>query len=230
MSGFTSRKANPVTRRLTQATTAAQIPSNDAPTLSRKADCYAPATVLFVDMVGFTEFCARNNPGTVIAMLRELLALLGQEVLAHGGSVEKFLGDGLMAVFRKRAPRSREATDAVSCAISMTEAVAAWNGRAGRTGDEAIRIAVGIHTGGVIIGEVGNASQGEVAVLGDTVNIASRVEGKCRCLNASILVTLKVMEKVGAEGGRDVVKRFANFGFQELRGRSGYIHLHGRRR
>ncbi len=191
------------------------------------ASTYQPATILFVDMIGFTAFCANNFPATVIEVVRTFLCLLDTEVVTHGGRVEKYLGDGLMAVFDGARPRARDASNAVRCAIAMQRAIAEWNERAGRRGGDAIRVAIGIHSDRVIVGSVGSKIRREVAILGDTVNIASRIEGKCRCLDASILVTSQVMEKVSDEGVGNATAAFSNFGFHELRGRAGYVHLYG---
>jgi class 3 adenylate cyclase len=195
--------------------------------VNRPIATYQPATVLFVDMIGFTTFCAENYPATVIEVLRDFLDLLGAQVHRHDGSVEKYLGDGLMAVFDGSSPRATDATNAVRCAIAMQQAIAAWNHTNGRHAADAIQIAIGIHSGRVIVGAIGGDTRKEVAVLGDTVNIASRVEGKCRCLDASILITSQVVEKISEEGNGGVTAIFENCGFHELRGRTGYVHLHG---
>lgn len=216
-----------MTRRALQA--AALHHEKLQPTTKARAgvDIYQPATVLFVDMIGFTAFCAKNDPATVSTVLQELLSLLSEKVLRHGGVVEKFLGDGLMAFFDGSGCRSLDAAKAVSCAIAMTRSVSRWNDAAGRRDEKEIRIAIGIHSGSVIIAPVGGAILCEMAVFGDTVNIASRVEGKCRCLDAAVLVTAQVIEKVRAEAMADCLDGFASFGFHELRGRTGYVHLHG---
>ena len=191
------------------------------------SDRYQAATVLFVDMIGFTTFCAENMPRTVIDLLRELLSILSQQVFANDGTIDKFLGDGLMAVFGSPKAGPLDCTNAIRCALSMQHAVAEWNRRAGRRDEEAIRIAIGIHSGHVIIGDIGSEHRLEFAVLGDTVNIASRVEGKCRSLGATILVTSEVMAALEAEGGSEVAKDFEDHGEQHLRGRSSSIHLYG---
>ncbi|MDW5316804.1 adenylate/guanylate cyclase domain-containing protein [Rhizobium sp. PL01] len=194
------------------------------------SDRYQAASVLFVDMIGFTTFCAENMPRTVIDLLRELLSILSQQVFANEGTIDKFLGDGLMAVFGSPKAGPFDCTNAIRCAFSMQRAVAEWNRRAGRLDDEAIRIAIGIHSGHVIIGDIGSEHRLEFAVLGDTVNIASRVEGKCRSLGATILVTSEVMAALEAEGGSEVAKDFEDLGEQHLRGRSSSVHLHGVKR
>jgi adenylate cyclase len=190
------------------------------------SDRYQAATVLFVDMIGFTSFCAENMPRTVIDTLRDLLAILSQQVFANDGTIDKFLGDGLMAVFGSPQSGPFDCTNAVRCALSMQHAVAEWNVRANRSDENAIRVAIGIHSGHVIIGDIGSEHRLEFAVLGDTVNIASRVEGKCRSLAAAILVTGEVMAALEAEGGRAIAKDFEDMGEQQLRGRTSGVHLY----
>jgi PAS domain S-box-containing protein len=193
-------------------------------------DHYQPATVLFVDMIGFTSFCAENYPRTVIGMLRELHALLSEQVFAHDGTIDKFMGDGMMAVFGSPTPGPRDATNAVLCAKAMQTSVAEWNARTGRHGSDAIRVAIGIHTGHVILGDIGSAKRLEFAVLGDVVNIASRVEGKNRSLDTTILMTSDVMRSLADEGGEEAGVDAVDFGPQQLRGRTGIVHLLGWRR
>lgn len=188
---------------------------------------YQPAVVLFVDMLGFTSFCAERSSGEVIIMLRELLALLSEQVFAHDGTIDKFLGDGLMAVFGSPHPGPRDASNAVRCASAMQHAVGQWNVRHGRVADAEIRVAIGIHAGQVILGDIGSEQRLEFAVLGDTVNIASRVESKCRSLDASLLVTGDVIAALDAEGGRDLAAGFTDHGLQALRGRHAPLHLYG---
>ena len=190
-------------------------------------DHYQPATVLFVDMIGFTSFCAENYPRTVIDMLRELLALLSEQVFAYQGTIDKFMGDGLLAVFGSPTPGPNDATNAVRCARAMESEVREWNETKGRRGPEAIRIAIGIHTGHVILGDIGSAKRLEFAVLGDVVNIASRVEGKNRSLGTAILLTGEVMNALQAEKGLEATQGSEDFGLQELRGRTGVVHLYG---
>jgi PAS domain S-box-containing protein len=189
-------------------------------------DHYQRASVLFVDMIGFTGFCASNSPATVIALLRELLAILSRQVFAHQGTIDKFLGDGLMAVFGSPVSGPEDATNAVNCGLALLSAVERWNADCGRTVD-AIKVAVGIHTGHVILGDIGSEQRLEFAVLGDTVNIASRVEGKCRSLNMAMLVTSDVMDAVTGEAAGVRATRFIDLGLQTLRGRETPVKLFG---
>jgi class 3 adenylate cyclase len=189
-----------------------------------------PAAVMFVDMIGFTAYCSGMAPEAVIAMLRELQALLSAAVFAHDGTIDKFLGDGLMAVFGSPVPSPLDATNAARCALDILQSIDRWNERCGRSGDAAIRVAVGIHYGDVVHGDIGSDRQLELTVVGDTVNIASRVEAYCRPLDASVLVTAPFIATLYAEGSQDLAERFADQGRHILRGRAEPIQLFGVKR
>jgi class 3 adenylate cyclase len=191
---------------------------------------YQPAAVLFVDMVGFTAYCSTMAPDAVIAMLRNLMAVLSASVFAHEGTIDKFLGDGLLAVFGAPMPSPRDATNAARCALDMLHSVDRWNEHDHRSGDTAIRVAVGIHYGDVVQGDIGSDKQLELTVLGDTVNIASRVEGCCRSLDAAVLVTKALVDALHSEGSDGLAARFADQGRHMLRGRAEPVHLYGVRR
>jgi class 3 adenylate cyclase len=102
----------------------------------------------------------------------------------------------------------------------------AWNERRRRSGDAAIRVAIGIHCGPVVQGDIGGGDRAELAVVGDTVNIARRVETCCRLLDAGMLVTAAFIESL-REGGGDLAARFADFGWHRLRDCGDPIHLYG---
>ncbi|UPJ48519.1 adenylate/guanylate cyclase domain-containing protein [Bradyrhizobium sp. 200] len=188
---------------------------------------YQPAAVLFVDMVGFTAYCARLAPENVIAFLRDLQALLSKCVFSENGYIDKFLGDGLMAVFGVPLPCSTDATNAARGALKILHSIADWNKRRLQSGDEEIRMAVGIHHGPIVQGDIGSESRLELTVVGDTVNIASRVEASCRTLGFDLLVTASFIDALHAEGSGDLARMFADLGHHALRGRAEPIHLYG---
>jgi class 3 adenylate cyclase len=186
-----------------------------------------PAAVLFVDMIGFTTFCAKAPPETVIATLREFLAILSESVFAYNGTIDKFLGDGLLAVFGSHNTDSTDATNAVACALDMIRATDEWNARTARTGGELVRVAIGIHYGDVIQGDVGSDRQLEFTVVGDTVNVASRVESYCRQLQTTLLVTDALMGLLRSEGALHLACDLTDRGKHRLRGRSEETQLFG---
>ncbi|WP_454650988.1 adenylate/guanylate cyclase domain-containing protein [Bradyrhizobium liaoningense] len=187
------------------------------------------AAVLFVDIVGFTDFSSNMSPNVVVQTLRHLLRMFSDAVFSHQGSIDKFLGDGLMAFFGPPLTSLRDVTNAAECAIELIESVDSWNRRI-EARDRPIRIAVGIHYGDVIYGDVGNEKKLELTLIGDTVNTASRVEAHCRVLEASVLVTGEFMDALSAEGSAKLAAAFRDEGVHMLRGRKDPVHLFSIRR
>jgi class 3 adenylate cyclase len=175
------------------------------------------AAVLFVDIVGFTEFSSNKSPDAVVRVLRNLLRLFSDAVFSNHGSIDKFLGDGLMAFFGPPSTSLRNATDAAECALDLVKSVESWN-RYADAGDRPVRIAVGIHYGEVIHGDVGNEKRLELTLIGDTVNVASRVESYCRVLDVPVLVTGQFIHALSAECSLDLAKAFNDEGAHMLRG------------
>ena len=192
--------------------------------------CRQPATVLFADMIGFTAHSSGKPPDVVISMLRDLLHHLSKAVFSNDGSIDKYLGDGLMAFFGPPLPSLRDATNAARCALEIVKSIESWNGQPSRCGDGAVRIAVGIHYGEVVQGNVGSEKRLELTLVGDTVNIASRVEAYCRTLDTSILATGEFVEALLAEGSLELARAFVDEGFHVLRGFKEPIRLFSVRR
>ena len=189
-----------------------------------------PATVLFADMIGFTAYSSGKSPDVVISMLRHLLHLLSEAVFSNHGSVDKYLGDGLMAFFGPPLTSPRDATNAAVCALEIVKSIECWNQQHTHCNEGAVRIAVGIHYGEVVQGNVGSERRLELTLVGDAVNIASRVEAYCRTLNTSVLVTGEFVEALITEGSLELVKAFADEGSHVLRGCKEPIHLFSLRR
>ena len=127
-------------------------------------------SVLFADLVGFTHWAERHAPHEVIGMLREVHARLEEEVFHHHGTLDKFIGDGLMATFGTPDPSPRDTVNAVNCVKAIVTDFKAWNVRRETRGKAPIQIAVGLHYGPVVVGNIGTDRRLEFAVLGDTVN------------------------------------------------------------
>lgn len=162
------------------------------------------AAVLFVDIVGFTAYSDGRPPQEVIETLRAFHARMESEVFAHGGTLDKYLGDGLMATFGTPLPLEDDAARAVSCVRAMGKRMAALN--AGRKADglPEIDARFGLHFGPVVLGDIG-ANRLEFAVLGDTVNVASRLEAMTRALEVQAIVSDAVIEAAGTNDGFETV-------------------------
>jgi adenylate cyclase len=140
------------------------------------------ATVLFSDIAGFTSVCERLEPDALIAWLDRYFDTMVQAVFAHGGIVLRFIGDGILCVFGAPLPRRSEteiaadAVNAVRCALHMKHIIGGLNAEWRSAGLPIAGLRVGIHTGPLVVGSIGSGPHMEYSVLGDTVNIAARLE------------------------------------------------------
>jgi adenylate cyclase len=167
--------------------------------------------VLFADIVGFTRYAEESTPDDVISLLRGLHAALEEVVFAHRGTLDKYMGDGLMASFGTPNPSSADAANAIAAAFAMQESVARLNAERTGRGLEPIRLSVGVHFGPVILGDIGNARRMEFAMLGDTVNVASRLEATTRTLSCGIVISQSVIEAVSDNDIRERYRRDMRF-------------------
>jgi adenylate cyclase len=139
-------------------------------------------SVLFLDVREFTVFAERSSPHEVVSLLNELWELAVPAILRHGGHANKFIGDGLLAVFGAPDPLPDHPERAVSAALELAE-------RFERTFDGRIKIGIGVNTGPVVAGTVGGGGRVEYTVIGDTVNTAARVEAATRETGDPVLIT-----------------------------------------
>jgi adenylate cyclase len=156
--------------------------------------------VLFADIVGFTALAESIAPEKVITLLREFHGLMADIVFRHDGTLDKYIGDCVMATFGTPWPRDDDAARALACAQDMVRAVAEWS--AGRTehGEASIRIGVGVHYGPVVLGDIGDERRLEFAVIGDTVNVAARLEALTRRMAASVVVSQDLVSAALGQG------------------------------
>jgi class 3 adenylate cyclase len=184
-------------------------------------------TVLFADIWGFTQVTAAL-PGTqLIALLREFLSLVEEAVFENDGTLDKFLGDGLMATFGTPWNGPHDTSNALQCACQMAESVAAWNRRRDAAGRAKLQIGIGLHRGEVVLGDIGSERRMEFAVVGDTVNVASRLQEMTRKFHLAIVTSEDVIAAAKAESKGLSIGEFQSLGQHELRGREGAIHLWG---
>lgn len=173
--------------------------------------------VLFVDIVGFTAYADDRPPERVIETLRAFHGRMETEVFRHQGTLDKYLGDGLMATFGTPFAGPDDASRALACARAMTVAVAQWNAERAASGDSTIRASFGLHYGPVVLGDIG-ANRLEFAVIGTTVNVASRLEALTRSLGVTLAASGALIDRARAEGGDATVAGLAATGEREVRG------------
>ncbi|WP_390911463.1 adenylate/guanylate cyclase domain-containing protein [Pseudosulfitobacter sp. SM2401] len=176
-----------------------ELSTNDEPLKQIRTQDVA---VMFVDIVGFTAWSANREPREVIDLLRQFHGLMEGEVFAHGGTLDKYLGDGLMATFGTPVTSDTDATRALQCARAMGDAVKRWNTQRAANGDGAIEASFGVHYGPVVMGDIG-ANRLEFAVIGNTVNVASRLEALTRQLATTLVISDDFRTRVIVESSAD---------------------------
>lgn len=133
-------------------------------------------TVLFADIRGFTAISEREKPEKVVGLLNKYFSVMSEIIFSHGGTLDKYIGDGLMAIFGAPTVGEEDALNAVKAAVTMQKQVAKLNEELRAEGYEGISIGIGLHTGEATIGYIGSDKRSEYTAIGDTVNLASRLE------------------------------------------------------
>ncbi|ORV99985.1 adenylate/guanylate cyclase domain-containing protein [Mycobacterium kyorinense] len=172
-------------------------------------------TVMFVDIRDFTPFAEANTAEDTVARLNALFEIVVPAVVDAGGHVNKFLGDGALAVFNAPNELSQHADAAVAAAALIHRRVAERFGRE-------LRIGIGINTGVVIAGTIGGGGKLEFTLIGDTVNVAARVEQLTKTTGDAILLT---QQAVDALASRPL--GLADRGFHALKGKSAAVQVFG---
>jgi adenylate cyclase len=185
-------------------------------------------TILFADIWGFTRASSVLPGPEVMSLLREFLSVVEEAVFDNQGTLDKFLGDGLMATFGTPWVGPQDATNALHCACQMVDKIAAWNERRARSNLPEVFIGVGIHRGEVVLGEIGSERRLEFAVVGDPVNVASRLQEMTRKFQLAIVASDDVIAAARTESGWVTRGVFRPLGPHELRGRDGQLKLWGR--
>jgi adenylate cyclase len=147
-------------------------------------------TVMFVDIRSFTARSAHLSPDKAVGLLNEFLHAMVQVVEGeHGGMINKFLGDGFMAIFGVGTNSQSHADRALAAARSMERALERLNLQRAQRGEEPIGVGIGINTGPAIVGSIGSPARMEFTVIGNTVNVASRIEALNKTLGTTLLIS-----------------------------------------
>ena len=154
-------------------------------------------TVMFTDLAGFTAMSEGIAPEAVAQILNEHLTRMTEIVLRHGGTIDKFIGDAVMAFWGAPLDDPRHARNAVRAAIEMQAEMRRW--RAEPAGPKDLHMRVGINTGPMVVGNLGSKTRFDYPVIGDAVNLASRLESANRLYGTEILLTESVARQLGDE-------------------------------
>lgn len=182
--------------------------------------------VVFIDIIGFTELSERSPPQQVMDLLRRFFSLAEGVIFEHGGTLDKYLGDGVMATFGTPDPKTTDAINALKAAREIVGRMDAFNRESASRGAPAIKVSVGVHYGPVILGDVGPSRRLEFAVVGDTVNVASRLEAAGRDLDCAIVASHAAFENARRGGAVDetsILSGFRPASSVALRGRKAPI-------
>jgi class 3 adenylate cyclase len=160
-----------------------------------------PVAVLFCDLRGFTSSAEQQQPEEVVRQLNAYFEVMVAVIEAHGGVVDKYVGDAIMAVFGAPTGRPDDARRAMQAALAMPHALRLHNARRHMDGLPSLRIGVGVHWGEVVAGNIGTTRAAQYTVIGDVVNLASRLESATREHGVPVLFSQAVVDAAGADGG-----------------------------
>ncbi len=179
--------------------------------------------ILFADIVGFTNFAEENRAEQVFEMLREFHRRMEEVVFDNGGTVDNYIGDCIMATFGTPIQSEHDALHALRCARAIRVALDGWNEERRRAGLEEVDVRVGCQYGPVVIGAIGSERNLSFAVIGDTCNVASRLQAICRDLDAHICVGNALMKRAHEAEGESARSGMVHVGEVSVRGREATI-------
>ncbi|HEU0186272.1 MAG TPA: adenylate/guanylate cyclase domain-containing protein [Gallionellaceae bacterium] len=174
-------------------------------------------TVLFSDIRGFTTLSEKRTPQQVVDLLNRYFSLQVEVIFRHGGSLDKFIGDAIMAFWGAPLDDPQHARHAVAAALEMGEVLQRFKHELGEA-DADFDVGIGIHSGPAVVGLIGSEQRREYTAIGDTVNLASRIEGLTKGVSR-ILVSRETMELCGD------VYDFKAYGSHAVKGRAKEVEL-----
>ncbi|WP_331819929.1 adenylate/guanylate cyclase domain-containing protein [Aurantimonas sp. A2-1-M11] len=198
-------------RAATETDAASQLSRFFAPEVAREIRAtesgFAPgdavmreAAILVLDLRGFTAQAARLSPAETVALLREYHREVVPEVQRHGGTIDKYLGDGIIVTFGAAFPSETHARDAFRAAEAAIDAAYSLNAARAGDGDEPIELNAAITVGPVLFGVTGDESRLEFTVIGDAVNLAAKLEKHCKVTGCSLLATATALDRARSQG------------------------------
>ena len=190
-------KANGQLRRYFSPEVAERIAGADREFL-RPGGRMREVVVLVSDLADFTPLSHAIGPDETLKLLADYQARMTAAIFAEGGSVDKFLGDGILATFGATGVRDEAPARAVRAALGMCAALAVMNRERAAHGEPELAQRIGLHVGPALVGNVGTADRLEFTVIGDVVNLASRIEQACKLTGDPVLASRAVVDAAGA--------------------------------
>jgi len=184
--------------------------------------------VLFADIVGFTSMAEGMAPEAVVRMLRDYHERMTAPIFACGGTIDKYIGDEIFAVFGVPAASADDAGNALNCADMMLSALDCWNEERAARGEPRLAVGIGLNYGAAVLGDVGSEHSFSFTVIGDTVNTASRLQRLTRSLATPLVVGDALVDAVNSgagDGAMALTRQLRDRGEQTLRGRAGAVRI-----
>ena len=187
-----------------------------------------PIGVLFADLRGFTALSESLSPSEVMELLRGFHARMDDVVFEHEGTLDDHIGDAIFATFGVPETSPRDATNTLACARGMLKAIDVWNEERSSKKQDGLSIGIGIHYGPAVLGDIGSERAMDFTVIGDTVNVAARLERITRKLDTDLVVSRALVEKVRQEAdGKEpgLIGDLDEGGEHEARGRKKKVSI-----
>jgi len=184
--------------------------------------------VLFADIVGFTSMAEGMAPEAVVRMLRDYHERMTAPIFACGGTIDKYIGDEIFAVFGVPAASADDAGNALNCADMMLSALDCWNEERAARGQPRLAVGIGLNYGAAVVGDVGSEHSFSFTVIGDTVNTASRLQRLTRSLATPLVVGDALVDAINSgagDGAMALTRQLHDRGEQALRGRAGAVRI-----
>lgn len=153
-------------------------------------------TVLFADLKGFTKMCDHRDPAEVVSILNGYFLCMSEALAIHHGQVTELMGDGILTLFGALGSNPWQVQDAVMGALAMRKALMEYNEELRSKSLPELSFGIGIHQGEVLVGVMGNFELSKFGVVGDTINVASRVEALTRVHDVDLLITEEVRNQL----------------------------------
>lgn len=181
------------------------------------------AAILFMDMRDFTAAVQTMEPDALFGFLQEYRTLISRTVEAEGGLIDKFIGDGVLAVFGAVKSSPDDAMAAIRCGLRLVAAIDTWNIERARHGEPPVRVGVGVHYGEIVIGAIGDEQRLEYSVVGHAVNVCSRIERLTKKYGSPLLVSEEALSE--AAHSRLALGGWRRIVDEDVQGISGELRL-----
>lgn len=184
-------------------------------TLDKESSKDLDIAILFTDIVGFTKLSEKMDPKDVLSLLSEYQTMMVDSIFSHKGTVDKFIGDAVMANFGTPKSAGNDAQNAFDCALTMNKKLKDWNKLRNEQGLQQIEHRIGIHYGPCVFGNIGSELRTEFAVIGDPVNVASRICDSCKEFDTNFIISKEVASRIGLNGKYEDIQNYKIRGRKE---------------